>query len=109
MEISKGNIFEGISQPVIKRSLMIYSLEMGVRIERIVSTGQCSDKDFWYDQQQAEWVMVLEGDAVIEFEDNEQVKLSKGDYVFIEAHRKHRVASTKAGDMTVWLAVHIKV
>ncbi|MFI4912097.1 MAG: cupin domain-containing protein [Sedimentisphaeraceae bacterium JB056] len=109
MEISKGNIFEGISQTCDQEVFDDLFAGNGVRIERIVSTGQCSDKDFWYDQQQAEWVMVLEGDAVIEFEDNEQVKLSKGDYVFIEAHRKHRVASTKAGDMTVWLAVHIKV
>ena len=32
-----------------------------VRIERIVSHGQCSPDGFWYDQDQAEWVLVLKG------------------------------------------------
>ena len=30
-----------------------------VRIERIVSHGHSSPPDFWYDQPQAEWVVVL--------------------------------------------------
>lgn len=31
----------------------------GIRIERIVSAGQSSPPDFWYDQPEGEWVMVL--------------------------------------------------
>ncbi len=33
-----------------------------VRIERIVSTGQSSQEDDWYDQDEAEWVLVLKGE-----------------------------------------------
>ena len=35
----------------------------GIRIERIVSRGHTSPPDFWYDQPQAEWVIVLAGSA----------------------------------------------
>jgi cupin 2 domain-containing protein len=41
----------------------------GIRIERIVSQGHCSPDGFWYDQDQAEWVLVLKGAARIQFED----------------------------------------
>ena len=34
-----------------------------VRIERIVSRGQCSPPGFWYDQRESEWVMVVRGHA----------------------------------------------
>ena len=33
------------------------------RLERIVSTGQCTPKDQWYDQDQDEWVVLLAGGA----------------------------------------------
>jgi hypothetical protein len=35
----------------------------GLRIERIVSLGQASRPGFWYDQPEAEWVLLLEGAA----------------------------------------------
>lgn len=75
-----------------------------VRIERIVSDGHSSPCDFWYDQPHDEWVMLVQGAAVLGFEDGEQ-PLVPGDSLLIPAHRRHRVAST-AG-RTVWLAVHI--
>ena len=41
----------------------------GVRIERIISHGHQSPDGFWYDQPNGEWVIVLKGAAMIEFED----------------------------------------
>src|SRR6478672_7501542 len=35
----------------------------GVRLERIVSHGQASPEGFWYDQDEAEWIVVLSGSA----------------------------------------------
>ena len=32
-----------------------------VRIERIVSHGHASPADFWYDQEEAEWVLLVQG------------------------------------------------
>ncbi len=77
-----------------------------VRIERIVSNGQNSPPGFWYDQELAEWVVVLSGQGVIEFQEpEERVTLNPGDHYLIDAHRRHRVASTSSSEPTVWLAV----
>ncbi len=77
-----------------------------VRIERIVSTGHASPKGFWYDQHDAEWVVVLKGEAKLLFDGETQpVHLKVGDHVTIPAHRRHRVEWTTPNEPTVWLAV----
>lgn len=73
-----------------------------IRIERIISTGQVSPDDFWYDQEESEWILVLEGEAEIMFHDK-SVKLTKGDCLLISAHSQHRVTYT--ANPTIWLAV----
>ncbi len=75
-----------------------------VRIERIISHGQASPTDFWYDQDEHEWVVVLQGAANLRFED-EVVALMPGDFINIPAHRKHRVEWTTPDEPTIWLAV----
>ncbi len=75
-----------------------------VRIERIVSTGHCSPPDFWYDQSEHEWVLLLQGAARLQFEDR-AVELAPGDAINIPAHQKHRVDWTSPDEPTVWLAV----
>ena len=47
-----------------------------------------SPEEGWYDQDENEWVMVIEGQGVIEFEDGRVVTLSKGDYINIAAREK---------------------
>jgi cupin 2 domain-containing protein len=74
------------------------------RIERIVSTGQSSPEDFWYNQSENEFVLLLSGSAVLEFEDYE-IRLTKGDYMVIPAGVKHRVKRTDRKEHSVWLAV----
>ena len=77
-----------------------------LRIERIVSQGQASPPGFWYDQQQNEWVVVLQGSAAVQFEDDpEPVELGRGSYLNIPAHAKHRVVWTDPNQKTVWLAI----
>ena len=76
-----------------------------VRIERIVSVGNISPPDFWYDQDQHEWVLLLTGSARLQFEDRSQ-ELKSGDHVNIPAHVKHRVEWTTPVEPTVWLAVY---
>ena len=79
----------------------------GVRIERIVSTGQSSPPGFWYDQPQCEWVVLLQGAARLRFEDESAARtLAPGDYLEIAPHRRHRVEWTQADPPTMWLAVH---
>jgi cupin 2 domain-containing protein len=76
------------------------------RVERIVSHGHASPAGFWYDQDEAEWVAVLEGEGVLEYDDGQPpVVLRRGDSVYLAPHQRHRVASTAAGADTIWLAV----
>ena len=77
-----------------------------LRIERIVSEGQRTPAGEWYDQMQNEWVILLQGEAVIEYENTEQLTLKPGDYLFIPANTPHRVAWTTAAQQTIWLAIH---
>ena len=77
-----------------------------VRIERIVSLGHASPPGFWYDQDQAEWVLLLSGAARLRLEGDEAIELTPGAYVNIPAHRRHRVEWTHPTEPTVWLAVH---
>jgi cupin 2 domain-containing protein len=77
-----------------------------VHIERIVSTGHASPKGFWYDQQEAEWVVVLKGEAKLLLQgDAQPIHLKPGDHVTIPAHRRHRVEWTTPDEPTVLLAV----
>lgn len=75
-----------------------------LRIERIVSHGHASPEGYWYDQDQHEWVIVLQGAARLSFEGAVQL-LYPGDYINIPAHQRHRVDWTMPDEPTVWLAV----
>jgi len=77
-----------------------------VRIERIVSHGQSSPEGFWYDQDLAEWVVILKGEAKLRWEfDATPIHLRPGDCLMIPAHQKHRVEWTAPNQITIWLAV----
>lgn len=79
----------------------------GLRIERIVSYGQASAPDFWYEQETDEWVIVLQGSASLEVEGRDNlVVLEPGDHFWIPAGLRHRVNSTAPHGPTIWLAVH---
>ena len=78
-----------------------------VRIERIVSNGQATPEDSWYDQERDEWVLVLAGSADLLFDDTQHPqRLIAGDYALIPAGSRHRVTWTDPAEKTVWLAVH---
>jgi len=101
------NLFQGLHDRTEQESLVDLLKRPGVRIERIVSTGQSSPPGFWYDQAHGEWVAVLAGEAQLRFEDEPAARtLRAGDFVDIAAHRRHRVEWTRPGEPTVWLAVH---
>lgn len=74
----------------------------GLRIERIVSTGQTSG---WYNQAETEMVFLLQGLARLEYADGRTLALTAGDSVVLPAHQRHRVAYTSAQPPCVWLCV----
>jgi cupin 2 domain-containing protein len=77
-----------------------------ILIERIISTGQTTPVGQWYDQDADEWVVLLQGDAEIYFEEGPLVRLRAGDYLMISAQQKHRVEYTSIEPPCIWLAVH---
>lgn len=77
----------------------------GLRIERIVSSGQSTPSGEWMDQAWDEWVLLVAGRASLTLEGDASATLEPGDHLLIPAHRRHRVDWTETP--TVWLAVHI--
>ncbi|MGV8905466.1 MAG: cupin domain-containing protein [Acetobacterium sp.] len=73
-----------------------------VRIEQIISTGQVSD---WFDQDQTEFLVLLDGQAELEYENDEIITLYKGDTLIIYPHQKHRVVYTSINPPCNWLCV----
>ncbi|MBW1990099.1 MAG: cupin domain-containing protein [Deltaproteobacteria bacterium] len=105
--VRKGNLFERLPQSPEAEEFVDLVKAGGVRIERIVSMGHASPPGFWYDQEAAEWVVLLSGSAGLRFFGREDVlPLSPGDWVEIPAHCKHRVEWTGGDEPAVWLAVH---
>lgn len=99
-----GNLFEQIVRPLADELVTTLASGRLARVERIVSRGQTSPPDFWYDQDEAEYVLLVAGSAVLEFEDSRRT-LGPGDWIDIPAHVRHRVAWTAPDMDTVWLAV----
>ena len=77
-----------------------------LRIERIISEGQSSPPGFWYEQDEDEWVLLLAGNACLEWADGSTTALASGDALLIPARTRHRVAMTSSP--AVWLAVFWK-
>ena len=105
--IDAGNLFAGIPGELSGELAETLAKAEGVRIERIVSRGHSSPADFWYDQEQTEWVVLLSGSAVIRFEQDPAPRVVRpGDWLEIPARCRHRVDATAADEDSVWLAVH---
>jgi cupin 2 domain-containing protein len=102
------NIFSKIPEQVPDELFQTLLSNKQIKIERIISKGQSSSVNNWYDQIQDEWIILLEGQAKLQFENNTTLlNLNPGDYLFIPAHSKHRVHWTDPTITTIWLAIHI--
>jgi cupin 2 domain-containing protein len=109
MTITAGNIFSFAESFAPGEELTALLTATNTRLERIVSHAHASPEGFWYDQDWAEWVIVLQGSAGLQFEGESAPRvLGPGDYVDIPAHARHRVAWTNATEPTVWLALHYR-
>ena len=79
----------------------------GVLVERIVSTGQSTPAGAWLENLQGdEWVVVLQGEAELSYDEGESITLAAGDHVLIPAGVRHRVERTTSEPPCIWLAVH---
>ena len=67
------NLFADLPAPgTADEAFSTLLVEPGLVIERIVSTGQASPPGFWYEQPEAEWVLLVSGEALLRFEDESE-------------------------------------
>lgn len=105
MKMQRGDVFTNIPHFDGKEAFDELSCMPGgeVRIERIVTKE--ATPETWYNQAWAEWVMILRGGALLEFDSPPaEERLSAGEWLLIPAERPHRVRECEEG--TLWLAVH---
>ena len=74
--MEKYNIFEQIIVDKNEEKFFEIFKNETIKVEKIVSNGQKSPENFWYEQEKSEFVLLLEGYAILEFE-NREVELKK--------------------------------
>ena len=104
MYMKPENIFAQIAEAGEEEQFDLLFKSPNCRIDRIVSSGHSSPKGFWYDQENDEFILLIQGEAPLEFEDR-KVTLKKGDYLHIPKNCKHRLDSTSIDPVCVWLCV----
>jgi len=104
--MKRGNVLHNIPESVDDEIFENLVVGDTFRLERIVSHGQATPEEEWYDQDRDEWVLLLAGSAAIQFEDQlHAIELKAGDYVLIPAHKRHRVEWTDKRKKSIWLAL----
>ncbi|MEX1317387.1 MAG: Nif11 domain/cupin domain-containing protein [Synechococcaceae cyanobacterium] len=108
---ASDNLLAGPCPPPGEERTTVLLRGEGWRLERIHSCQASSPPDFWYDQDDHEWVTLLQGCARIRFapsgqdDPGEERELCRGDALLIPAHRRHRVEATDSDPGCVWLAL----
>ncbi|MFI3185005.1 MAG: cupin domain-containing protein [Methylococcaceae bacterium] len=104
----KANIFKNIPEQLPEERFECLFSRENIKLERIISKGHSTTAGHWYDQDDDEWVMLLQGQAILRYEqDNQTFHLHAGDYLLIPAHVRHRVEWTEPDTNTIWLAAHL--
>ena len=105
MSTAPANLFASLPERPASEVFDTLLAHDKVRIERIVSRGHTAPAEGWFDQDEHEWVLVLEGAGRLLFEDGRELELRRGDHLNIPAHARHKVTWTDPERLTVWLAV----
>jgi len=102
-----NNIYSEIPDQLPEEIVECILKKENIVIERIISNGHITTAGQWYDQSNDEWVILLQGQAILLFEEHQkQVTLNPGDYLLIPAYARHRVEWTLPEFSTIWLAIH---
>ena len=102
--VTSGNLFSMIPKKLKEEQISELFATDDVRIERIVSRGQACGEDDWYDEEEAEWVLVLSGSARLQFEGEAEPRRARRRRLYLHSaaqapsrrldrsRRNHRVA-----------------
>lgn len=106
--VKSGSLRDALPEKPQAEELVEILMEgRGLRLERIVSTGQATPENDWYDQAWDEFVVLVSGAAGLRIEgEDEDRTLEAGDWVLLPAHCRHRVTWTQTAPPAVWLAIH---
>jgi cupin 2 domain-containing protein len=106
--LEKFNLLSSLPSARAAEAILPLLTAKGMRLERIVSHGQSTPDGLWYDQAEAEWVLLLSGAARLAVEgEPEEQPLAPGDVVFLAPHLRHRVSWTDPDRETVWLVLFV--
>ena len=101
-----SNLFEKIPAELPEEVMESLVQTPSLKIKRILSRGQTTD---WYNQEEDEWVVVLQGHARLRIEGEESPRdMKPGDHLRIPSRSRHRVEWTDPEQTTIWLAIHYK-
>lgn len=101
-----NNIFDKIGEAGEEEQFELLQKGAHYRIERIMSAGHSSPESFFYDQENDEWIMLVQGEATLEVEGKLTV-LKAGDYMFLPKNCKHRIEKTSIDPACIWLCIFI--
>lgn len=103
------NVFADIPETIPEEIFERLVETKSFRLERIISDGQLTPENEWYDEDENEWFVLIKGSAALLLEgDKEPLIMKPGDYLNLSAHRKHKVLWTDAEETTIWLAIHYR-
>jgi len=102
LDLDTGNLFADAAPPPVGERAETLLTCRNLVIERIVSSAAITSGD--YVQSQDEWVVLVQGDAVLEVAGT-TLELRPGDYLFLRAGVPHIVRRVSEG--ALWLAVHL--
>ncbi len=110
MDLKPINIIElsEKSKQTDKEVFEILEDNNSLKLEFIVSPGSRNGFEKWYQQDEDEFIYLIQGEAIIEFKDLNQLRLIKGDYFKIPAGLQHRIAFTSTSPHCIWLTIFKK-
>ena len=101
--IELENIFDNTNKRLAKELVETLASSSHMRVEKITTPASSTPSQV-YDQNEGEFVMLVDGYAELELQ-KKTVTMGKGDYINIPPHSKHRILRN---DKTIWLCVFYK-
>lgn len=107
LEYKTNNFFDYLPHEVPEEIFECLIDSKSIKIEKIISKGQITADNAYYNQDRNEWLILLQGEAIISFKEPlKEISMNVGDYLLIPAHQLHRVEWTPTDKITLWLAIH---